>query len=200
VFNTLPTNFWEVAHNISYQHKTKGNFNILMVASLKAYKGLNEFMAIAHRLQSIDSIKMILILSATEQEISSYFKGNEIPLNVELISSQNNMIPFYEKASLLLNLSRVDGWIETFGLTILEAMAFGIPVIVPPVGGPAELVTHDIEGYLINSYNTDEIADTILELSNNKAKCLDLSANAKKKAMTFNEDDFSKQILKIINA
>ena len=79
---------------------------------------------------------------------------------------------------MVLNLSKVDECVETFGLTILEAMAFGIPVIVPPIGGPAEIVTDGVEGYVISSYETNDIAKKIKELSMDKAKWTELSINA----------------------
>ena len=44
------------------------------------------------------------------------------------------------KASVCLNLSQQPDWVETFGLTIWEALTQGTPVIVPDVGGPLEII------------------------------------------------------------
>ena len=113
---------------------------------------------------------------------------------------QADVIPFYNKASLVLNLSHVDAWVETFGLTILEAMAFGIPVIVPPVGGPAEIVTDGIEGYLISSYETNNIAEKIKTLSLDKDEWTRLSRNALMRSKDFNEKVFNKKLIEVLNA
>ena len=78
-------------------------------------------------------------------------------------------------------------------------MSYGIPVIVPPVGGPSEIVDDNVEGYLISSYNTEQIANKIDELYNDNSLCLRLSKNAKLKSKKFNEAIFNKQILKILN-
>jgi glycosyltransferase involved in cell wall biosynthesis len=99
-----------------------------------------------------------------------------------------------------LNLSRIDEWIETFGLTILEALAFGIPVIVPPVGGPSEIVFDGKEGFLISSYEIDAIAQKIAFLSINPEICFELSRNAKKRSLDFMEEEFNAKILKFLNA
>lgn len=115
-----------------------------------------------------------------------------------LIPRQNNLVPYYQQASLVLNLSRVDEWVETFGLTIIEAMAFGIPVIVPPVGGPTEIVHGGEEGYLISSYETDKIAKTIMALSKDEKKCIELSKSARKRAEDFREDIFEKKMIELV--
>jgi glycosyltransferase involved in cell wall biosynthesis len=94
----------------------------------------------------------------------------------------------------MMNLSRVDEWVETFGLTIVEAMAFGVPVIVPPVGGPTEIVRDGIDGYFISSYETQKIAQNIKDLANNEATCLILSENARERVQFFNETIFVDKI------
>ena len=81
----------------------------------------------------------------------------------------------------------------------VEAMAFGIPVIVPPVGGPVEIVREGIEGYLISSYEIDKIANTIMALSHDEAKCIELSNNAKIRSADFKESVFEKNILEVIS-
>jgi len=51
--------------------------------------------------------------------------------NLQIISRQNDVTPFYNEASIVLNLSDKQRFVETFGLTALEAMSAGLPVIVP---------------------------------------------------------------------
>ena len=70
----------------------------------------------------------------------------ELANNIKILATQKDLHQHYKNAGLVLNLSRVNQCIETFGLTIIEAMAYGIPVIVPPVGGPSEIVEDDVEG------------------------------------------------------
>jgi glycosyltransferase involved in cell wall biosynthesis len=79
-------------------------------------------------------------------------------------------------------------------------MAFGIPVIVPPVGGPSEIVTDGVEGYLMDSKNTKSIAKKIQVLSKDKAKWTELSKNALLRSKYFNQATFEKEIIKVLNA
>lgn len=178
----------------------ESQFNVLMIGSLKAYKGVFEFLEIADRLIEHPSIQFYLILNAEREEIENYFKNIAVPHNVHLIPSQKDVVPYYQNARLVLNLSRVDEWIETFGLTIIEALAFGVPVIVPPVGGPAEIVENGVEGYLISSYNTKEIAQKIHELSLDENKWMELSRNAHRRSLDFTEEIFNREIRESINA
>ena len=125
----------EIASKYEYKFLYDEKFIVTMICSLKEYKGVLEFITIASNLVSQNHISFKLILNAEQTEINNYFENKNIPSNIEIFSKQKDLEPFYSKSSLVLNLSRVDICIETFGLTIIEAMAYGIPVIVPPVGG-----------------------------------------------------------------
>ena len=51
---------------------------------------------------------------------------------------------------------------ETFCQSVQEALASGTPCIVPPTGGPSDLVTHGITGYVINIHRPDELEAAVL--------------------------------------
>lgn len=51
--------------------------------------------------------------------------------------------------------------VETFGITIIEAMACGIPVVATPSGGPQEIVTSE-NGILTTNWEINTIAKAIL--------------------------------------
>lgn len=199
VYNALSDSFVNNALNQN-NRKAKDCFNVLMLSSLKAYKGVQEFIEIAKLLETNKHISFTLIINATNKDVNKYFKNKDLTDNIEIFSSKSDVIPFYHKASLVLNLSHVVAWVETFGLTIVEAMAFGIPVIVPPVGGPSEIVTDGVEGYLMDSMNTKSIAKIIGELSIDKAKWTKLSKNALLRSKYFNQATFEKKIIKVLNA
>ena len=99
------------------------------------------------------------------------------------------------EADLVLNLSNPSLWVETFGLTLLEAMAYQLPVICPPVGGPIELVKNDENGFCIDSRNMDELIEKIIYIleSGNYER---LSKNAKAQSLLF---DYGNMIDEIEN-
>ncbi len=59
----------------------------------------------------------------------------------------NEVSTFYNQASVVITLTNPQMAIETFGLTTLEAMSNALPVIVPTVGGIAEMVEDGVNGY-----------------------------------------------------
>ena len=50
---------------------------------------------------------------------------------------------------------------ETFCQAVQEALASGIPAIVPRSGGPADLVAHGRTGYVIDTSNEEELNHTV---------------------------------------
>ncbi len=200
VYNALPDGFSKKALNSQYQSiDNNANFNVLMICSLKTYKGIFEFLEIANICENNPNIKFTLILNAEKREIKDCFSTISISSNLTIVDKQTDLHPYYKKASLVLNLSRINQCVETFGLTILEAMAFGVSVIAPPVGGPAEIVIDGVNGYLISSYEIDRIANKIIELSEDVGKCLELSENARIRSKDFDEKTFNKKILILLN-
>ncbi|MBF8742360.1 glycosyltransferase family 4 protein [Pseudomonas guariconensis] len=173
-------------------------FNVLMVCSLKTYKGVVEFIRLARHMQACEDVFFTLVLNADCEEIESSIMLRDLPHNVAVYSRQVEVSRFYERASLLVNLSRPDEWIETFGLTVLEGMAYHLPVIVPPIGGPAEFVEDGKQGYLISSYETEKLADTIMTLAADRTHYENLARSAYQKASEFDMKNFEKNIIKAV--
>ncbi len=195
IYNSLTCDFFKLACSNNYSHSKNSVFSVLMVCSLKDYKGIKEFCRVAVLCLTETKIKFKLVLNAEETEIDTYFQKITVPSNVCIHSKKNNLDPFYSDASVVINLSRVDEWIETFGLTLLEAMAYGVPVIAPPVGGPAEIVDDGVDGFLISSYEVKLISTKLIEMFKNEELCIQLSVCARSKASQFKPKDFGKNII-----
>jgi glycosyltransferase involved in cell wall biosynthesis len=54
---------------------------------------------------------------------------------------------------------------DTFGNVVLEAQAAGLPCVVSDQGGPAELITHGVEGFVTRSLDVDDFAEAIRRLA-----------------------------------
>ncbi|MNJ45950.1 putative poly(glycerol-phosphate) alpha-glucosyltransferase [compost metagenome] len=173
-------------------------FNVLMVCSLKHYKGVPEFLILADLLSFRKDITFTLVLNADQVEIDQSPLLKYTPENVKVFSRQANVHEFYVKASLLLNLSRPDEWVETFGLTVLEGMGHGLPVIAPPVGGPAEIIAHGKNGYLISPYQSERISAAIQNIADDSELYSRLSQCALRRAGEFSVEEFNKNIAKAV--
>ena len=147
--------------------KARQHFVVLMLASPRAYKGLDEFFALATALEARGDICFQLVLNADLKETQALAARHGGLKNLTIHPRTENPSDFYEQADLVVNLSRVDQWIETFGLTLAEAMTFGLPVIAPPVGGPSEIVSHGENGFCIDSRDTKSLSDAVVKLVDN---------------------------------
>ncbi|MEA9412460.1 glycosyltransferase family 4 protein [Flavobacterium sp. PL02] len=193
IYNVLEEDFVKLA--LANKNQEKEKKIVLMICSLKGYKGVNEFLELA---QTNPGYIFKLVVNATIIEIQQYFNAIKLPENLFIYPTQTDTHSFYSEASVVLNLSDPKLWVETFGLTILEAMAYGLPTIVPPVGGVTELVIDGKNGYLIESKRIDKISDNLKELLENKVLYKSMSNNAFEMSKLFSLEYFEKQSAEII--
>jgi glycosyltransferase involved in cell wall biosynthesis len=82
-----------------------------------------------------------------KQSINNCINSINMHHSIELIESSKNIENYYKDSSLFLLTSRTEG----FGMVILEAMSFGLPVIAfNCLAGPRDLVQNNSTGFLIN--------------------------------------------------
>lgn len=177
-----------------------GVFRVLMLASLRGYKGVEEFMALAAALRDRADIAFDLVMNAEADEVRAFAARHARAGNVTIHPRTDDPAYFYARAELVLNLSRVDQIIETFGLTLVEAMSFGIPVIAPPVGGPSEIVTHGVEGYCIDSRDVAALRKAVLALADDPHTYAAMKQAALVRAQDFTFDAYALALRDALNS
>lgn len=191
--NALPKNFVEKLHpnpKVAFRQKT-----VLMLSSLKGYKGTKEFIELSQRLPQY---RFIIVINDRQENIDAYLQENRLPVasqrNLKVFPRQNDVTGFYGQSSIVLNLSDKNRFIETFGLTALEAMRAGLPVIVPTVGGIAEMVDDGVNGYKIDVQNRDLIAQRIEEMLSMEDLYIRMAENALLHAHRYDTEEMLSQI------
>jgi glycosyltransferase involved in cell wall biosynthesis len=193
VYNALPNKFVDRAN--SFEALPREQFTVLLLCSLKKYKGVLEFVEAA---KSLPNCMFELVANSDTKSISDFFSGMELPSNLIIHSAASDVHPFYQRADIVVNLSRPDEWIETFGMTALEAMVYGKPVIVPPVGGITELITDGVEGFRVDSRNVQDVVSKIALLSENSAMYCEMSIKAKLRSNAFTQEMFRMYLKRVI--
>jgi len=72
------------------------------------------------------------------------------------------VVEYYNKLDVYVAISRS----ESFGVSVLEASACGVPVVISNVGGLPEVVVKDVTGLIVPSESIEEAASAILKLVN----------------------------------
>ena len=112
-------------------------------------------------IKEIDNIHVLLIGDGPLFE-----KNKKLALNLGIenklsfLGYQKNVEQFLSKADIFILVSNWEG----FPLSTLEAMSAGLPIIVTNVGGAAEAIKNNVEGFVISKGD--------IEALNNKIKLL----------------------------
>ena len=101
------------------------------------------------------------IIGSGEEEdyLKKQIKDKKIK-NVELIPHTSQIQDYYTNADLFVFTSKMEG----FGMVLLEAMSFGIPCIsFDCPSGPRDIIKNNINGYLVECYNTKQFEECIIK-------------------------------------
>lgn len=166
---------------------------LLMACSCKRYKGVEDFFKVA---ELLPQYHFLLVLNESQDKVDEFLKElglQELP-NLTVEPSTNDMADVYARASILLNLSDRNKVVETFGMTVVEAMCFGLPCIVPIVGGISELVQEGETGYHVDSHDMELLVERIsLLLSDHDLYCL-MSKKAAMASQKYKESEMVEAI------
>ncbi|MHB8185478.1 MAG: glycosyltransferase family 4 protein [Dermatophilaceae bacterium] len=80
-----------------------------------------------------------------ERELSALTARLGLTDRVEFTGHVDDVAAELDRADVLVHASVIP---EPFGLVVVEAMAAGLPVIAADAGGPAEVITHGVDGLL----------------------------------------------------
>lgn len=150
--------------------KRKRNTLILVSAIASRKKGVDLY----YKLAEICPEYRFLLVTGTPVEETMHFLDNKILSNLFIYQGGENVSSYLKQSDLLINLSNPQLFKETFGMTILEGMAYGLPTIVPNAGGPIELVEDGVNGYKVDVtdvYGIKYLIDKILDKNNYKLFC-----------------------------
>ncbi|NLD94791.1 MAG: glycosyltransferase family 4 protein [Fibrobacter sp.] len=94
------------------------------------------------------------------ESLNTLAKERNVSECVHFIGFYDNTPEFLSQLDIFLLCSSSEG----FSIATIEAMAAGVPVIATKCGGPEEIVTHDVNGILVEINNPAVIADAIQRL------------------------------------
>jgi N-acetyl-alpha-D-glucosaminyl L-malate synthase BshA len=176
---------------------------IIFIGTLKPVKGVQyliEAMEIL-RQKNLD-VKLLLIGDGKEkQNLEKLVKKLKLEKHVKFIGKiQNEEIPKYMALSNIFVLPSLS---EGFPLTILEAMACGLPIVTTMVRGIPEVVEDGENGFLVEPKNPKEIAEKVLLLLKDDKLREKISNNNKEKAKKYSWENvvekLEKVYLKVLN-
>ncbi len=194
VYNTPADGFINEINPLRIASRAK-NFSVLMITSSDDSLAIGRLTELA---TCLPLINFELLLNDWTAATASLLKKNGQPANLRILPENNNIHRFYERANILINLSANE--YSTVGdIDVLQAMYYGIPVIVPAKGGLQELISSGRHGIAVNSNQLATIAQTIQELSSNTLIYKTLSAACLNQAKLFTSSQFRAQFTKLFN-
>jgi glycosyltransferase involved in cell wall biosynthesis len=173
-------------------HATSAPLRVICVGRLDWVKGTEDVLRTLHKVSSMGldvrgdivgqgPMREKLYSLASSLGIVPLLRWHEEPVD----------IPALLRASdVFLTATRF----ETFGMAVLEAMAFGLPIVAPRIGGLEEIVGDDC-GLLVNAEPrvtiADRLAKAVMSLSRDSDRRAALGAAARRRAL----EEFAPKVL-----
>jgi glycosyltransferase involved in cell wall biosynthesis len=139
----------------------------ITVASLVHHKGHRILIdAISLLSKKYANLKLLIIGDGLlRRSLESYVRDKDLSSTIIFIGKKIDVSPFLNIADLFI-LSSIER--EGLGLALIEAMAFGLPLIGTNLGGIPEVIKNNVNGLLIPPGNSESLAKAIEKLITNQ--------------------------------
>ena len=122
--------------------------------------------------------------------------ANEIGVEVTFTGklSKPEWIRLSENYNLFINTTNFDN----MPVSVIEAMALGLPIISTNVGGMPFLIEAEKEGFLVDSNRANDFVEAIKKLLSHSENTYKMTLNARKKVAPFDWETVKKQWISIL--
>lgn len=190
----------EVIYNPSTYPITSNEYDsnsriILSIGRLTYQKGFDRLLKAWQSIDCKNGWKLQIVGNGPEEDnLKKLIIDYNLCEYVEIIPPTPNVSELYLKSSIFCLPSRFEGFV----LVLLEAQAFGLPVVAFDCDcGPSEVLTAN-NGYLIEQDNIQELSEKILSLMQDENLRVIMSDNAKNNAQKFTVHAFISNWVEIL--
>ncbi|MBU7527295.1 MULTISPECIES: glycosyltransferase family 4 protein [Lactiplantibacillus] len=158
----------EESRSAPQRNKINAGIIIGMAGRINHWKGQSLFIGAAKKVvERYPQVKFLIAGDAYAGE--EYLKDNlkseieklDLQENVTLLGQVSDMNSFYSGLDIFV-LPSIQP--EPFGLVVIEAMDYALPVVATNHGGPTEILKNGDTGYLVDYKNSEEMAQRLNEL------------------------------------
>lgn len=179
---------------------------VMFSGRLREFKGIRQLLEAITLCEDIPNLKLLIVGSHffSSAEKSPFEESLKV-----IIDKIKNKVIFtgyvpYKEIYRYYNIADVcafpSTWEEPFGLTCLEALICGKPVIITQSGGMSEIVDNKCAIVVPNDKKLSQhLSDAIHSLLNNPLKCKEMEIAAFERAEKFNPDKQFRNFTSFIN-
>lgn len=207
VLSKKDKNFYDNFHNSVYviynpspfsiekKYHSK-NKKIISIGSLDKNKGFDRLIEAWKKVELYDNDFVLEIYGEGEERKKLEMLIEKYRLKrVFLMGKTENVYDVYKTAAFFVMTSHFEG----LPMVLIEAQSLGLPIISYDCpNGPAEIVNHNINGYLVENNNQENLTEKILELIKNEGIRNQFSDNAILSAKKFRKEIIVQKWIDII--
>ncbi len=193
--NTKTKSFY-IRNSLDYYTEeiaTLDSKNIISVGRLSEEKGFKDLIDVFGIVSnSYPDWKLKIVGDGAQyNELSKIIKEKNLDEKVELcgFKTKNELNELYLNSSIYVMTS----YTESFGLVLVEAESYGLPIVVfDSAQGAHEIVQNQVNGYFVENRDKNEMAKKIIELIESKDLRRKVGFEGRKLSEEFKKEEISK--------
>jgi len=153
---------------------------LLHTSNFRLVKRVADTIRVLEKVKKEVPTKLVLIGDGPDRyECERLARDLDLQKDVIFLGKQDGLVKILNAGDVFLMPSQS----ESFGLSALEAMSCGVPVVSTSVGGLPELNIHNETGYIAEIGDIDRMAKYAIELLTNEKRYNSFSKNSRDRAV-----------------
>lgn len=196
--SVIPNAIDTSAFNFKSDKKSPEFVRILFVGAIGKLKGERDLIRALAILRDKKLNLKVSFLGYGAESLQGFCDELQVSPFIEFLGavSLEERFEFFEKADFFV----LPTYAEAMPMSVIEAMAAGLPVISTNVGGIPELISDESEGFLFDCGDVSALAEKILLLAENKNLREEIGKKAREKARkNFDFEQYTKKLRNVLS-
>lgn len=185
--------------NYTFRQRNQFKPNLLWVRAFdEIYNPIMAIKALELILSKYPSAKLVMVGPEKDGSLKTckkYAESNKLPVSFTGKLNKKEWLSLASNFDIFLNTSNIDN----SPLSVIEAMALGLPVITTNVGGMPFLIDHSKDGIILKQQTPEEISFWVDWMLQNPLETIKISHNAHAKVQDFDWDKIKENWKKLLS-